>query len=278
MLPTKPPGPKTGLVSPNCYAAPLLDCDGEKATREHYISSTLLMRFGALHVDGLSWAEGTQQLTARTMTAKVLCERHNNALSALDTFIGEFDDVLTASLQGDAGAHVFDGEDLERWALKVLLGLGVSGNLAASEDGEKLGPRVPELYLRILFGEEALPERCGFFYVGDPIKLMEGDALNVKFMTYPQGDPEVGKVYGVILKLRFFTFVMSVTNSLSPVLNVPDGAGGLTRHRLSYRPNGFIVGEKGDRGRIGLRWDQVLSGDNVLVLKMAPPNLDQGGG
>jgi hypothetical protein len=111
MLPTKPPGPKTGLVSPNCYAASLLDCDGEKATREHYISSTLLKRFGALHVDGLSWAEGTQQLTARTLTAEVLCGRHNNALSALDTFIGEFDDVLTAGLQGDAGAHAFDGED-----------------------------------------------------------------------------------------------------------------------------------------------------------------------
>lgn len=99
---------------------------------------------------------------------------------------------------------MFDGENLERWALKVLLGLGVSSNLAASEDGERLGPRVPELYLRILFDEEALPERCGFFYVGDPIKLMDGDALNVKFMTYPEGDPEVGKVYGVILKLRFF--------------------------------------------------------------------------
>lgn len=238
-------------------------------------AKALLTRFGkTFFVEGPPWAKEPIRTGKQALTASVLCKRHNNKLSALDVFIREFDDVLMAGLQGDAGAHVFDGEDLERWALKALLGLGVSGNLGASEDGEKLGPRVPELYLRILFGEEALPERCGFFYICDPIKLMDGDALNVKFMTYPEGDPEVGKVYGVILKLRFFTFVMSVTNSLSPVLNVPDGAGGLTRHRLSYRPNGFILGEKGDRGRIGLRWDQVLSGDNVLVLKMAP-TLDQ---
>ena len=170
---TRPPGPRTGLVTPKCYAAALGDCDGKPATREHYVSLSLLKRFGAkFFVDGVPWLDSPRELTARAMVARVLCARHNNALSPLDTMIGNFYDVLAGACKGrEVGAHQFEGEDLERWALKMLLGRLASRNVRW-HNRSKERPEIPLLYLRILFGEEDMPDGCGFFYVGDPVRRL----------------------------------------------------------------------------------------------------------
>ena len=168
---TRPPGPRTGLVTPGCYAAALGDCDGNPTTREHYLSLNLLKRFGAkFFVEGVPWADSPSERTASDMVARVLCKRHNNALSPLDTTIGNFYDVLAGAHEGrEVGVHLFEGEDLERWALKMLLGRLASGNVRW-HNGSKERPEISLLYLRILFGEEDMPDGCGFFYVGDPVQ------------------------------------------------------------------------------------------------------------
>ena len=163
---TKPKGPRTGFASPHCYAAALNDCGGDPVTQEHYISKSLLTRFGQkFFVGGLPWIPvgGARELTGSTLTAGILCRRHNNVLSPLDRTIGRFYDVLSALHHGhgDVGLQVFHGEDLERWSLKLLLGLMAAG---LQIDGRLERISSPPLgWLQVLFGEAKMPELCGFY-------------------------------------------------------------------------------------------------------------------
>jgi hypothetical protein len=255
---TKPSTSKTGLVSRGCYAAPLKDCDGGPLTREHYISKNLLLRFGnTFTVEGLSWSDSPRELTEKAMTAKVLCKRHNNMLDSLDCTIGRLHDLLFHAHQGGhIGTHDFDGEDLERWALKVLLSLGASGNLLV--DGQKERMEAPDLHLRLLFGEDEMPDGCGFYYIGGRVPALAADLFSIALERYPAGDCEAGAVYGVTVRLLDFQFVTSITQRLAP-----------GPQKLEYRPHGFILGDP-ERGRIRLRWNRTPS-TQVLVLKMRSP-------
>jgi hypothetical protein len=190
------------------------------------------------------------------MVARVLCKRHNNALSPLDTTIGNFYDVLAGAHEGrEVGAHLFEGEDFERWALKTLLGRLASGNVRW-HNGSKERPEIPVLYLRILFGEEDMLDGCGFFYVGDPVDGMDADLLNVAINTYPPQHTEPGAIFGVTVRLGgCFQFVMSVT------------AQHPAKQRIWHRSGGFQLGEP-ERGRVGLRWK--VPSSTLLVLKMPP--------
>jgi hypothetical protein len=246
------------LAKRRCYAAPLNDCDGGSVTAEHYISRKLLLRFGnKFTVEGLPWLNGPRELTESTMTAKVLCNRHNSALSPLDDAICNLYEVLLKAHQGHhVGARDFDGEDLERWALKVLLGLGASGNLLIEGQSERM--EAPDLYLRILFGREEMPEGCGFYYIGGHIPAFDADCLSIGVERYPAGDYEAGAVYGVTIRLLDFQFVTSITQRLAP-----------GPQKLEYRPHGFILDDP-ERGRVRLQWNRTPS-TKVLVLKMRSP-------
>jgi hypothetical protein len=254
---TKPTGSKTGLANPGCYAAPLKDCGGP-LTREHYISKNLLCKFGnKFTVEGLSWSDGPRELTEKAMATKMLCKRHNEALHSLDWAIGRLHDALLKAHQGqDIGTHDFDGEDLERWALKVLLGLGVSGDLLV--DGQKERMEAPDLHLRILFGEDEMPEWCGFYYIGGRLPAFTADCLSLGLERYPADHCEAGAVYGVTVRLLDFQFVTSITQRLAP-----------GPQKLEYRPHGFIL-DNPERGRVRLRWNRTPS-TKVLVLKMRSP-------
>ena len=176
--------------------------------------------------------------------------------------IGDLYDVLAAAHAGrDVGTHVFIGADLERWAIKVLLGLIVSGNFFG-KDGQQTP--VPERYVRILFGEEELPEGCGFFYIGDPVEGLDADLLDVAINRYPPNHPEAGSIFGITIRLPSFQFVTTVTCRLQ-----------VDKQRLYYRPRGFQLGEP-ERGRVGLIWRPPVP--NIgLVLKMPPISSKQEG-
>jgi len=201
---------------------------------------------------GLSWLAEPRNIPPRGLQAKILCKRHNNALSPLDTTIARLFDVLFRAEQGcNVGAHEFDGESLERWALKVLLGLVTSGNFFGAE-GKAMA--VPELHLRILFGEETFPQGCGFYYIGDPVKGLDADLLNAAVNRYPPGDAEEGSIFGITIRLAWLRFLTTVTARIS--------AG---QPRLVHRPGGLQLGVP-ERGRIGLRWD--LPSMTGLIVRM----------
>jgi len=163
---TSPPAPKTGKSLESCYANCLADCGSERS-REHYISESLLQylnRDNDLRVGGLPWITSKEQvLPPSALASRVLCERHNSALSILDAIAVRLFQAFDE--EGAAGSsqqliYLFSGHDLERWLLKILCGITCSKNVSLEVEADL---SIPEYWLRILFGELQFPDEQGLY-------------------------------------------------------------------------------------------------------------------
>lgn len=229
-------------------------------SREHYVSKNLLERLGVgFTVKGVPWAADEKRVGIETLTARVLCRRHNNALSPLDSMIGTFYDLLRRAVHGHrVGEHEFDGEDLERWAVKLMLGIGVSGNVSYPGVGKVIAKAVPEEYLRIVFSEAEMPPGCGFGYLGAPLTGLEGlNNLSWVLNHYVNGE-EAGRVFGITVKV--FSCFQYLTTVLAPV----EELNGIHVYR---RPGGFVLGVP-ERGHIRLRWGGQRTNAASLILRL----------
>jgi hypothetical protein len=163
------------MRNPQCYAAELWDCS-RKLTGEHPFSR-VLARFTArgaheVAVTGHPWqGEQRQRVGIESLKAKVLCSRHNEALSGLDTTIGRFGTAIAdiwkvladPTLPPDAHSlHVFRGDDIERWMLKALCG-AIKMNLSEEFDGRSWLPPIP--WLNVLFDGTPFPPQRGLFLI-----------------------------------------------------------------------------------------------------------------
>lgn len=161
---TTPPSPATGYAHPSCFARDLEDCS-RTISREHYISKSILGLFGGrgITVSGMPWVPngGLKRVSSASLNGKMLCERHNHALSLLDAVAAEYFRFFIAEWSGDT-IEVFlaRGYDLERWLLKMLCGLISSGN--ATLEGKRLSTWTPPSeWLEILFGSSDVEAPAG---------------------------------------------------------------------------------------------------------------------
>lgn len=113
-------------------------CRG-KLSREHFISESVLVQFSAgrtATIGGLPWQPPAtlQDIGISALQSKILCEGHNNSLSALDATASKFLRTLaqleSLPLSSDNLVQL-DGLLLERWLLKVVIGM-VAGQGAAN--------------------------------------------------------------------------------------------------------------------------------------------------
>jgi hypothetical protein len=168
---TIPPLPTTGLKVKGCYAAEVCDCK-PPLTAEHPISKGVLnVLSGGRSIIGVSnhpWQKKSnrvQQFGISALTKKVLCERHNNALSSLDAvgahLIEAMSDAMSHLVSGASGDFhcLFNGFDIERWMLKVLCSIHCDKRVPGSALLEPW--RVPKSWLSILFGRHTFQPRCG---------------------------------------------------------------------------------------------------------------------
>lgn len=129
-------GSATGLSLAGCYARDLNDCSS-KLSREHYVSRVLLLEIGpAPLLSGPSFLAGQEKrLPASALTAKVLCDRHNNLLSPLDLEAARVFRALPRfeeDLKDSVAAPVDDfelasGPLFEAWIVKPFFGLLAKG-------------------------------------------------------------------------------------------------------------------------------------------------------
>jgi hypothetical protein len=103
-------------------------------SREHYISRVLLDGLD-LRIRGFPWQrEQVARVSPDNLTAKILCRRHNSALSPLDTAAKDYFRSLEKarihavrrSLSTCTGHFLVSGDGLELWAMKTLAGLYAS--------------------------------------------------------------------------------------------------------------------------------------------------------
>lgn len=166
-------GPPRGYAHPRCYARALNDCS-DKITKEHTIARSTMAAMGPrILVKGHSWLPEGQwaEVGQSSLVSKVLCGRHNAALSPLDAYGATFVDygnrVWTHDELPDRAA-VFAGGLIERWLLKMVAGSVASGHL--DEPGWTREGRwaAPELWMRLLFEGHLWPHGWGIYTPQEP--------------------------------------------------------------------------------------------------------------
>jgi hypothetical protein len=145
-----------------------------------------------LRVSGMPWLKAGQTLdtSVASLTAKILCQRHNEALSPLDTEAARFfyilreavDDLKRKTLSLKPILHLVDGAALELWMVKVACGLYYSG---ATKDGVKVSNthRINlEKARRALFQRD-WDARAGLYFVESGNKVAVQDSVAMAPIT-----------------------------------------------------------------------------------------------
>lgn len=136
----RPSGPATNYAREGCYLASTRDCSAS-LSNEHYVSKTICDQMSPrIRVGGAPWlGEGEQrEIPVSRLVAKILCTRHNAALSPLDAEAGKFfawvqeafDDLNRKTLSRKKPIRLVSGEIMELWLLKVACGFFFSNNAA----------------------------------------------------------------------------------------------------------------------------------------------------
>jgi hypothetical protein len=223
---TRPQGPSTGYAHPDCYAKELSDCSTD-ISREHYISKALLIEMGGKpQVAGFSFQpqDTLRKIGVEALTSRILCKRHNNCLSPLDTGAQRCLGALRAfdaDLQDDgtptSDEVMINGADLERWMLKVLIGMNHARIL------DSISVRRNASMIRILFGRERWPSDWGLYVLAR--QEVRHAFAGIEILTRTIGD----EIWAADFDIAGFPFMLS--------LGKPRRGG---RAHL-YRPAGLIL-------------------------------------
>ncbi len=166
-----PTPPISGVVNPACYMSSTSDCSND-SEREHFFSESILreLSMGAKHVwaAGMHWMapEVPERAATKGISARVLCGRHNRALGPLDAaavgFFRTLREIRPTDGEEPPPTHsLYSGHDIERWLLKVMLGLATSG-LARDQDGERCKTgKPPVVFARALLDPRWWPPGFG---------------------------------------------------------------------------------------------------------------------
>lgn len=204
-----------------------------------------------LKISGFPWLPANTFGTAspNSLNARILCERHNNALHGLDSVALRFFRALASTpsiLQEGPSDSVFlcNGHDLELWFLKMLCGMAV-----VLSPNRQWSP--PERWVRLLFGEQifAYDEGEGLYSVsliGD--ELTSGRHANVTTIVRDSDDA----IVGMQVDLAGVWFLLALDRWVR--------AGTAIIH-----PNELIFLQGGSRRLLALGWDDFVEGRSIVV-------------
>lgn len=203
-----------------CYAAELRGCSGPLSL-EHYVSkATLHVLAGAsdtVRIDGIA---PNKPVGINSFGANILCKTHNEALSRLDERGTGFFEALRhhssfSELANPPFLAAFNGYDVERWLLKILIGLAYRVLPNTKKSWEP-----PLWWLRVLYGKKDLPRGRGLVLssrIGET--LSDDGRLGVR----PLYDAKSGAPAGisVVIAGLEFTLVLSAIVSTSASIYRP---------------------------------------------------------
>ena len=214
----------------DCYARALLNCS-EKLSREHYVSASVLSLLGDEHrLSNVNWVppgERSDPLPVGALASKILCERHNSALSPLDGHARVFFSELMRGLSDHPEPlHrkvSVNADAIEKWFLKACCGALASGNLR--EGGRRVVKKPPCSWLDILFGDAPFPAGTGLHIRHAGMIPFQGYSIGPVYI----GDEWVG---GGIIFAGVEFFISMVPGGETELLERSTGE----RSRLIYRP------------------------------------------
>lgn len=158
----------------NCWASVIGDCS-EDGSREHLVSKALF-ESSTIRVQGFPWCKDEpKEVGLSSLTAGILCVRHNNALSNLDAAGARaFSAIRDATRLLNVRAKQprkrwtvresrIDGRLLERWFLKTTINLAVGprSDLRWIDPSLSTSVQPPEQLVQVVFGLSQLADHCG---------------------------------------------------------------------------------------------------------------------
>lgn len=198
-----------------CYARILDDCSG-KISREHYFSNSVLSILNRnldLKLEGFPWQTPGVNPGPKALTAKVLCEDHNNRLHDLDDaalkvfgFFEESKAKLHSETSHDNLVCEVSGDQFELWILKYFAGLMASGNLRTQTDPfPKSDPQLS--WVQLLFQEIGMPHNWGLYCISSA----DDEVFRYSGMGFApiisQGNP-----IGALIELYGLKFLLVLAN------------------------------------------------------------------
>jgi hypothetical protein len=229
------------FAHPECYARSLRDCS-ERISREHYVSAVVLRGVSVgeacVLVQNLSFQQTKdtpQKMGISSLVGKILCRKHNSALSGLDdagkTLFDGMDRMDATS--GKAGekheTSVVNGDDLERWMLKILCG-GLFSGIMTVPEGTMKGVCPPLDLLKILFQNAQFPDGQGlYFRAGTPGEAFSTDPAVLKLVVSYDKNVVTG------LRMWVFNFEFHLV-----LVHLPPTLPPMLEH-AHYRPIGLVV-------------------------------------
>ena len=105
-----------------CWAGYFGDCKGE-ITAEHLVSKSLFPD-GIVFVEGFDWCKNIKKVGINSLTRKILCKKHNNDFSILDS---EAKYAINCFEKGKTERPI-NGILFERWLLKTAINLSIDCN------------------------------------------------------------------------------------------------------------------------------------------------------
>jgi hypothetical protein len=208
---------------------------------------------GPFSISGVTWLPEGQEKTlpATALRSNILCRDHNSFLSPLDDRVRQFfkelvsvEEHIRSSGEG-VRLRLFNGHDLERWLLKVLLGLAASG-MADHAAGDQ-GIQAMDYWVDILFHNKPFPRQHGLYvHARLGTEAPADNAAGMALVSNPQDG-----IYGLSLKLRDKTFMLPLKLTSGPL--PPDSL----LSQAMYRPSEFVAASKGViKGSFMFTWDE----------------------
>jgi hypothetical protein len=238
-----------------CWASILGDCSGP-ISREHYVSDGIFDG-ESVTAFGLSWCKTAPiQIGLGSAVAKVLCKRHNEALSPFDAEASRLSRFLSEHVQElplEPAEHRANGHRLEKWALKTFANLAYIGAL---DQVAHTRTQPSDFVVEHIFRDAPLPSGVGLYFIA-------GSLNNTTF--------KVGLSWNGIRNLSAGGAIAAMTFTLNEVrfvVNVVPGSAerrlaklgvvngvDYSRTNIAFRPNNIVLrsttaGEK----KIAIDW------------------------
>src|SRR5882672_6390789 len=191
----------------DCWASILKDCARGKS-REHYISDGVFDGSSVTAV-GLPWCRHEPMtIGMKSAVAKILCGKHNTALSGFDAEAAKLSKFLVTNVLDEPLAEStirLDGRRLEKWALKTFFNLGYIRGLHR-EQPNRLDP--PAHLVRHLFRNEPVIDGAGLYFVTGKVSNQDyGPGL---WWNVIQNPSNLSEIFGMAFTFFGVRFVISI--------------------------------------------------------------------